>query len=135
MKNSFSEQQPNTHIGESTLTFLRLTIGVIVVGEAFFLAFIALFAPGQMHRIAGPVAMLSVALMAAYLLRQDKVRAAMYCLALGVWASITLIMVLNGGVRAPLSYNYPLVIFMGGWLLGTCFAIFATVSKAQNWPI
>jgi len=127
MNSPFFRKQASTRPRESPLAFLRLTVWVIIIGEAFFLASIVLFAPGQLHRTAGPVAMLSVALTGAYLLKQGKARAAMYCLAVGVWASITLIVVLNGGIRVPLTYNYPLIIFMGGWLLGTRFAISTTV--------
>lgn len=109
---------------EATLrAFVLATIVVIIVGESFFLGFLLLTAPGQLHRTAGPISMMLVALLGWYLVLCNRIRPAMYVIGFGVWASITFVLVLNGGVRAPLSYAYPLLIVMAGWLISAKIAI------------
>ena len=103
--------------------FVLATIVVIMVGESSFLGFLLLSAPDQLHRAAGPMSMILVALLGWFLVFRDQVRPAMYAIGFGVWASITFVLVLNGGVRAPLSYAYPLVIVMAGWLISAKVAI------------
>ena len=58
-----------------------------------------------------------IAAVAWYLIVRGKSTAALYMLAFGVWAVITLIAVFTGGVRAPVIVAYPVLILMSGWLI------------------
>lgn len=121
-----SPQKTRKDAKDPTRSFVLATILIIAVGETTFLGFLLTFSPDQLHRMAGPASMLAVALLGAYLIWRDKVRAAMYCTGFGVWASITLVVWLNGGIRAPLSYAYPIVIVMAGWLISARVAVVIT---------
>ena len=109
------------------LAFVQAIVWLVIVGEAAFLLFILMFAPEQMHRAVGPVSMLLVSLAALYFLWRKKMTSALLCMGIGFWVSITLVVLLNGGIRAPLAYAYPLVIVMVGWLIGARAAIFFAV--------
>ena len=68
-----------------------------------------------------------VSLAAGWLLARGKPQAALHTLIYGVWVIITLVAVINGGIRVPLVYAYPLVILTTGWMVSSRAAIIVTL--------
>ena len=86
----------------------RCIAAVMLASFALALALLTL-APGQMERVGSALAVFLVGLAAWYFLRWGLVRVAIYVVVVGLWASVTGIVVLTGGVRAPLVILYPLI--------------------------
>ena len=105
------------------LVFLRYAAFLILLAALGALAAIVLLIPDQPLRACGPATMATVALLALRLLSVGRVNAALSVIVWGSWVAITGTGLLFGGVRAPLTATYPLLILMGGWLLGTRVAV------------
>jgi len=103
--------------------FLRKAFLIIFAGEAAYLYVLLTTAPEQWFRVAGPLLMTLVAVVAAVAYSRGNIKSALAYLVYGSWATITLIAVINGGIKVPLSYGYPLVILVAGWLLTSRAAI------------
>ena len=56
---------------------------------------------------------------ALLLLRSDRVKGAGIVIVGGYWLGVSLIAAINGGLRGPNLINYPLILVIAGWLLGT----------------
>ncbi len=56
---------------------------------------------------------------AYFLMRHQRHHAAALVLVWGYWAGASVVCVINGGLRGPNLVNYPLVLVISGWLLGT----------------
>ena len=104
-------------------TFLRLAIAAIIGCSLAFIAVILIFTPDQTRRIANPVAGMSVAVLAWLLLRGGKTKAGITVLAYGAWVVVTGIAIATGGIRTPVVFSLPIIIFFSGWLLGSRAAI------------
>jgi diguanylate cyclase (GGDEF)-like protein/PAS domain S-box-containing protein len=102
---------------EPSRAFLRNAVWCILLGEAVYLFVLLRYTPEQWFRASGPVLMTIVGLAGAYLLRRGSTVAALNLLAYGAWAAITTVALINGGIRVPLLYAYPLVILLAGWLI------------------
>ena len=127
-------QAPSSHLGgtadanhplnwEPSVDFLRKAFLIIFAGEAAYLYVLLTTAPEQWFRVAGPLLMTLVAVVAAVAYSRGNIKSALAYLVYGSWATITLIAVINGGIKVPLSYGYPLVILVAGWLLTSRAAI------------
>jgi diguanylate cyclase (GGDEF)-like protein/PAS domain S-box-containing protein len=70
-----------------------------------------------------PVPMGIVGVMGWYLMRRGRIQPAIACLAAGMWICVAVMVVVGGGIIAPVQYIFPLIIFMLGWLAHTKAAI------------
>ncbi len=124
--------------------FLWSAVWTILAGEAVYLAVLLLTTPEQWFRATGPVLMTLVALVGGYLLQLGRHLAALHFLSYGAWATITVVAVINGGVKVPLLYAYPLVILLSGWLISaraavtvalltSATSIVLVVAETQGW--
>jgi PAS domain S-box-containing protein len=98
--------------------FLRLAVGLMLAGSLGFIAVVIAVAPGQMVRALGGVLLGAIALIAAFLLHRERHVAAIRTLAYGMWGVVSFMAVLGGGLHAPIVIAYPVLVAMGGWLLG-----------------
>lgn len=109
--------------GTLNLVFLRLAIGLIFAGSLAFAIVLYLVAPDQAIRAAGSALLSLVAAIVLLLLNKGRAEAAMRVLAFGIWAVVTAMSIVGGGLRAPLAIAYPAIILITGWLLGLRSAI------------
>lgn len=70
-----------------------------------------------------PVPMGIVGVVGWYLMRRGQIQPAIASLAVGMWMCVAVMVVVGGGVSAPVQYIFPLIIFMLGWLTHTKAAI------------
>jgi len=98
--------------------FLRLAIGVLLVGGLVAVLLVWWIDPEQAVRAIGGVLVGAVALASAMLLGRGHVIAAIGTLIVGLWFTVSVIAFLGGGLRAPAVIGYPALIALGGWLLG-----------------
>ena len=98
--------------------FLRYCAWSILAAAAAALSTILLSMADQPWRVSGPALMALVALAALRLLSAGRQRAAQTVLVWGSWVAVTGVSTFFGGLRALLVVAYPLLILMGGWLLG-----------------
>ena len=75
--------------------------------------------PVQPMRIALNLVAATVGAVALWLARQRRWTQAAHLLVWGVWVSVSLVAARNGGVNGPNLLNYPVLIVLAGWLLGT----------------
>lgn len=111
---------------EDLVSFLRLAITFIFAASAVFLVVLLISAPEQPIRVIGPVLLSVVAALTYCFLLRRQLRIAMWVLGFGIWIQTTAIAIITGGVRAPAIFQYPLIILMAGWLLGSRFAYLFT---------
>ncbi len=102
----------------ASLAFLRVAITAMLAGAIGFIVVIAIFAPDQTRRILNPVAAIAIALISLILLKTGRPRASLLVFAYGSWAVATGIAVVTAGVRTPVVFSIPVIIFFSGWLLG-----------------
>ena len=112
---------------EPSNTYLRLFMGIVLVGDLLFIASVALFSPAQMVRIAGPLFLALIICVAAWQLRLGKIKETIRTMTYGVWLVITGIAIANGGLRTPIVYAYP-VIILGVGLMTSARAAYKTTA-------
>jgi len=98
--------------------FLRYCAWSILAAATAAASTILLTMADQPWRVSGPALMALVALAALRLLSAGRQRAAQTVLVWGSWVAVTGVSTFFGGLRALLVVAYPLLILMGGWLLG-----------------
>ncbi len=114
---------------EHAAAFLRLAALCLLFGSIVYFAVLLLGVPGQRMRLAGPAFLVLVCALALYCHHCGKIRPGLLVLGFGLWAEITLLSIITGGVQAPALYLYPLIILMAGWLLNRQLAlVFALLS-------
>ncbi|MDP3037882.1 MAG: hypothetical protein Q8N07_09135, partial [Rhodocyclaceae bacterium] len=120
------QQVPDTEskLDAASLTSLRLASIAVLAGAGGFIAVIAIFAPDQMRRMLNPAAAMVVALLSLWLLRSGRVRAGLVVLVYGMWTVAIGIALVTAGVRTPVVFIIPVIVFFSGWLLGTRTAIY-----------
>ncbi len=101
-------------------------------------------APDQIERSLAPMLVLIIALVSKYLLSRDKIVAAKYVLASGVWLVAATAAMFTGGVLAPIVMTYPAIIISTAWLVSTraawvmtAFTIVSTIGTgvAEQWAL
>jgi len=117
-------------IWEPSKAYMRLLIGIGLTGALLFVASIVLFAPAQVARIPGPVALAFMTLVAALQLHQGKVKSAVKVMTYGVWLLVTGIATANGGLRTPIVYAYPVIILGVGLMITARAAFMTTLASA-----
>jgi diguanylate cyclase (GGDEF)-like protein/PAS domain S-box-containing protein len=113
--------------GEPPTSFLQFIFLVVLVGEAIYLGIHFSVAPEQRFRIVGPILMSLATVIGWVLYRKGHVLHSFKFLVFSGWTIITGVAVINGGIKIPLTYAYPLVILMSGWLISSRVAIFMTI--------
>lgn len=98
----------------------RLQVGLwVMLGMAVIaVALQPVLAPREGSRAVGAFMMIPTALLAMWLIRQQRVRAAVMALVFGAWLVVTLNSALHGGVFAAGTYAYPILVAICGWTLG-----------------
>ena len=110
--------------------FLWSAVAIILLGEAVYLSMLLAGPSEQWFRASGPLLMTLVSLTAGLLLARGNAKAALHTLIYGVWVIITLVAVINGGIKVPLVYAYPLVILTTGWMVsGRAAVIMAALTS------
>jgi signal transduction histidine kinase/ActR/RegA family two-component response regulator len=102
---------------EASRAFLRVTIMLMWVGLAIYTVVHFLYAPTYWQRMAVSMVLVVVGAASWLLLSVNRVQAAVLVFGGGVWASITLLTVLFGGVAGSAVFLYPLIILLAGWLI------------------
>jgi signal transduction histidine kinase/ActR/RegA family two-component response regulator len=120
-------------LDESTRTFLRLAIMAILGGALAFIAVILIFAPDQVRRLANPMAGIAIALTSWALVKMGRFRASVMVLTVGTWLVATAIAISSGGIRTPVVYSLPVIVFFAGWLLGSRTAIAIAVLSVTTY--
>ena len=102
---------------------LNVTVGVLLVSSIAAAIGLRIFAPEQTIRLLGPLFMASLAVSGGYFLLRNQVQIAVRILVFGAWISLTCMLLITDGLRAPAVVAYPLVILVTGWLIGAKAAI------------
>lgn len=109
---------------EPSAPFLGSIFPLIFLGAALYIFVLFTQTPEQWFRIIGPVMLSLVASLAWFFHTRGQTAVTLRVLALGTWVTITGVAVMNGSIKIPLAYAYPLVILMTGWLISVRAAIF-----------
>ena len=98
----------------------RLQVGLwVMLGMAVIaVALQPVLAPREGSRAIGAFMMIPTAAVALWLIRQQRVRAAVTTLVFGAWLVVTLSAAFHGGVFAAGIYTYPILVAICGWTLG-----------------
>ena len=109
--------------GGLSLGFLKYAIATVLAASCAFLLIVTLCAPDQPLRIVGPLLQIIVSAISLLLLGRCKVQQALSTLIWATWAIASTVLFFFGGVRGTLVVIFPLIIMLGGWLLGTRQAV------------
>ncbi|MDK9704530.1 MAG: PAS domain S-box protein [Sulfuritalea sp.] len=93
---------------------LWIMLGVAVVAVALQ----PVLAPGEGSRAIGAFMMIPTAAAAIWLIRLQRVRAAVVTLVFGAWLVVTFSAAFHGGVFSAGIYAYPILVVICGWTLG-----------------
>ena len=114
-----------------SLTFLRSALYLALLSSLAFLLLAYVFDPSQVLRLIGPGLEALLVACSLYHLARGQTHFALSSLLWGSWLIVTGVLFFYGGVRGTLVITYPLIILMGGWLLGESSAvILASLSSA-----
>jgi len=102
---------------EPSPVFFKYTITALLASAVAFVIVIRIFAPEQTIRYVGPALAALVGATGWFLLGRGRMHAAINVLSFGSWILITGICVFNGGVRTPVIFAYPALIFLIGWMV------------------
>ncbi len=105
------------------LSFLYLSISLLLVGDIIFCGVLFIVAPEQGIRALGPVLISLIATTALILLVRGRRLAAIRLLVYGEWLTVVTTAIISAGLRAPGNVAYALIVVMGGWLLGRRHAV------------
>jgi len=117
------EEVYSPHTWEPSVAFLKYAIWAILLSVAAVVLTIHFFVPNMKDRALWPVPMGIVGVVGWYLMRRGQIQPAIASLAVGMWMCVAVMVVVGGGVSAPVQYIFPLIIFMLGWLTHTKAAI------------
>lgn len=99
-------------------SFLRFAIGMLIVASLSAVLGTLILSPDQHLRMLAQATYGGFALLGWYFLRQGRLIATQYVLAIGTWIVVTLSALVTGGVRAPVIIAYPALIIFIGWIFG-----------------
>lgn len=117
-------QDPNDYLQPSP-TYVRFGILVIFLGGFVSLILLRVLEPEQTTRTLGPITFLAIGAASWLLSSRGHIKATLLLLICGSWISATGMVVLNGGLQAPMVIVFPLLILLSGWVvsLRAAFAI------------
>ena len=107
---------------------LKVVIGVLFGGAIAATIGLRLFAPEQTIRLLGPFFMLMLSLSGGYFLLRKQIQVTVGILVVGSWISLTGILLITDGIRAPAVVAYPLVILVTGWLINARAALISMMA-------
>jgi len=107
-------------------SFTNSFILLILAGAVIYLAILFMTAPEHTFRVVGPALLSMTAVIGLALYQKGHALYAFKFLVFGCWGTITAVAIMNGGIRVPLAYAYPLVIVMSGWLISSRVAVVMT---------
>jgi len=108
---------------EPSAVFLRYAIWAIWLSVGLVCLAMYFFVPSMKEQAFWPTPMAFVGLMGWYQLRRGKMHSTVTVLAVGMWICVAAMVVVGGGISAPVQYIFPLIIFMLGWLASTRTAL------------
>ncbi len=117
--------RPNTPAlyGGLSLALLKYAVATVLAASCLLLLIAYLCAPHQPLRLVGPALQIGVSATSLVLLMRGKVHLALSTLIWATWAIISVVLYFFGGVRGTLVVLFPLIVMLGGWLLGMRQAI------------
>ncbi len=108
---------------ENSLTLLRTVFAFLLAVALFASIALRFVAPEQPERLTGPALMALIALVGGYFLRRGRIQATINVFAYGAWAGVAGVSLFTGGVDAPTTIAYPLIIMMVGWMISPLAAL------------
>jgi len=121
----------------STDTVLKAVAGLTLLGAGLALLLMLPALNQNPLRLIGPSLNIGIALLSLLLMRLGRRTLAIDVLTLGLFASVTFIAALTGGVRSSLIVVYPVLVLCYGWLrhdrAAVVMAILASVSIVALW--
>lgn len=106
-----------------SIEFVKYIIAFVLAGSAAYLIALFYLAPEQTIRAYAIAMLLIVGGAGWFLLSRQRVLAAIWTLAIGIWAQITVASLFLGGLSSGATVIYPLIILSMGWLVGTRAAV------------
>lgn len=108
--------------------FIYLTLAALQIGAALVAIALLVFAPDNRMRLLGPGLVSIIGLIGIWLASSGRIVSARRFLACGLWLTFSVVASFTGGVRAPVTFAYPIFIVMCGWQLSARAAWIATVA-------
>ncbi len=110
-------------LDSATRAFLRMGLIALLAGGGGVASMILLLHDHQLARLVAPLSFVAIGIVGWILLSRGHDRACLMVSTYGAWLVAAGIMVFSGGVRATTVISLPLIILMGGWMLGSRSAI------------
>ena len=107
---------------------LKVVIAVLFGGAIAAAIGLRVFAPEQTIRLLGPFFMLMLSVTGGFFLLRGQIQVTVRILVFGSWFSLTGILLITDGLRAPAVVAFPLVILVTGWLINARAAIISMVA-------
>ncbi len=109
---------PENLADTGNVTFLRQALSVLILFCVAAILLLPFFGAEQARRTSTFVLVVIPAILALYLASTDRSQRALLVLAYGGWAAVTLAVMINGGLRAPIVFAYPMLLLVSGLGVG-----------------
>ncbi len=109
-----------------SLRFLKIAVGIQLAGGLGLLLTMAALGTERWTRGLAPSFLALTALTSLYLVRRDRITAALNVFVYLDWIAVSAGCLLNGGLRSPGAFAFPVIVIMAGWLIGQRAAIALT---------
>ena len=103
--------------------FLKNAVWLLLAASLSFLLAPVLFTPEQPRRLVGPGLQALISVGTLLLLGQGRIRLALTIQVWATWIVVSASLACYGGVHGTLVVIYPLLVMLGGWLLGVRSAL------------
>ena len=97
-------------------TFLKTSIGLIVVVVVMYIAGLAFFTQGQEQRMATAVPFGLVAMVAWVFIVRGQTRVGIWVMSVGIWVMATVACIVLGGMSSSTPVVYPVLVLLAGWM-------------------
>lgn len=102
-----------------TVRLIYVVAGMLLIGGLVVVGLLAFQTPLQLPRLLMNLAVSIVGGVALVTMRQGRSYLSALMLLSSYWLGSTLVSAINGGIHAPNLINYPIVLVLAAWLLGT----------------
>ena len=102
-----------------TVRLIYVVAGMLMVGGLVVAGILAFQTPLQLPRLLMNLVVGIVGAFALVMMRQGRANISALMLLSSYWFGSTLVSAINGGIHAPNLINYPIVLVLAAWLLGT----------------
>jgi PAS domain S-box-containing protein len=113
-------------IDAGSLRFLKIAVGIQLAGGLGLLLTMAALGAERWTRGLAPSFLALTALTSLYLIRRGRITTALKVFVYLDWIAVSAGCLLNGGLRSPGSFAFPVIVIMAGWLIGQRAAIALT---------